>query len=90
VVGQSPQGCLEGRHAEVVEVAGHSADKHPRHTHDSVPSAEEIDAKSRVVVFGETAADIADVVVQPRGLVDDDHARMGSGSIGEGQVRILE
>jgi hypothetical protein len=44
----------------------------------------------RVALLGEAATDVADIVVQPRGFVDHDHAGMRSRAVGEGQVRILE
>ena len=66
------------------------ADEHPCHADRSVPAPEEVDAEGRIALPGETAADVADVVAQPRGFVDHDHAGMRSRAVREGQVRILE
>jgi hypothetical protein len=52
-----------------------------------VAALEQVNAERGVTFGGEPAADVADVVVEPGGLVDDHHARKRPGTIGESQIR---
>ena len=49
-------------------------------------SRPEVDAERGVILGGEPVADVADVVVQPGGLVDDNHARKRASAIWDNQI----
>ena len=67
-----PERGLQGGNAVVVEVSGHPADEHPGHARRAVAAFEQVHSQRRVTFCGEPAADAADVVVEPGGLIDDD------------------
>ena len=80
---------VEGRpqldHPESLERAGHHSGHHPEHADRTVATAEKVDGQGRVADFREAPADAPDVVVEPVGLVDDDHARAWSRRLRQGQ-----
>jgi hypothetical protein len=59
----------------VVQVSRNPAHEHARHTHGPVAALEQIDAQRDITLRREPAADVLDVVVQPRGLMEGHQAR---------------
>jgi hypothetical protein len=55
-----------------------------------VAALEQIDAERGISLSGEPLADAADVVVEPRGLMDDDYARIRSRPVRKSQIGSVE
>jgi len=51
-----------------------------------VAAFEQVDTEGGVSFRGEPAADAADVVVEPEGLMNDDEARIRSSAVGQSQI----
>jgi hypothetical protein len=89
VAGERPERGLETRYSVVVEVPAHAADEHPGQAHSPVASLEQVDGQRGIPLVGEPSADVTDVVVQPERLVDDDHARVGPGTVRQRPVGVV-
>ena len=86
VIGQPPERGLQSRDTVVVQVPGHRAREHPRHTYRVVAALKQVHAQRSIPFCGEPAADVPDVVVQPEGLMDDHHSRERAGAVWKSQV----
>jgi hypothetical protein len=73
-VREHADGGLERRNTVVVHVARQGAAEHPSHADGTVAALEEVYAHGHVPSRGQAPADVPDVVVEPRRLMDDHHA----------------
>src|SRR5207253_6948435 len=55
-------------------VQEHPAEE-PEHAQRAVAPGEQVDGEGRIALAGKARGHLADVLVEPEGLVDDDHAR---------------
>ena len=85
-----PERGLQGGNAVVAEVSGHPADEHPGHARRAVAALEQVHSQRRVTFCGEPAADVADVVVEPGGLMDDDYTGIRRWTVRQRQIRGAE
>src|SRR5215472_17063609 len=86
VIGQPPERGLQSRDTVVVQVPGHRAREHPRHTYGVVAALEQVHAQRSIPFCGEPAADVPDVVVEPEGFMDDNDPQIWSRAVREGQI----
>jgi len=67
----------------VVEVPGHHAREHARHTRGTPPAGEQVHAERGVALPGEPVTDVTDVLVEAERLMDDHHAGVRPGAVGK-------